>query len=208
VSNIPVGEKLDYAVLGLMGETLMWFEWWKTQSTFHTWLRFKHDLLKRFEPGAVSNPLVPMLQVKQTGSVMKYRHDFELAARSHRNLGGETVLCMFHEGLKPMIKSKLDVVEFESLQALMDCATIVEARNLAWREEGGSQWGKRRETDPKSSEGFNRGTNWARHNNFNIYFERSPPPEPKENQVTHTTRFPTSSSSGPEHNSSWISNEE
>jgi len=64
VLNIPVGEKLDYSVLRLMGETLVWFEWWEAQSTFHTWLRFKQDLLKRFEPGAASNPLVPLLQVK------------------------------------------------------------------------------------------------------------------------------------------------
>jgi len=49
---------------------------------------------------------------------------------------------MFHEGLKPTIKSELAVAEFESLQALMDYAMVVEARNLAWREEGGSQWGK------------------------------------------------------------------
>jgi len=91
------------------------FEWWEAQSTFHTWLRFNLDLLKRFEPGTTSNPLVPLLQVKQTSSVMEYRRDFELAARSHRNLGGETLLCMFHEGLKLTIKSKLVVVEFESL---------------------------------------------------------------------------------------------
>jgi len=196
VSNIPVGEKLNYAVLGLMGEAFTWFEWWEAQSTFHTWLRFKQDLLKRFEPGATLNPLVPLLQVKQTGSVMEYRGDFELAAGSHRNLGGETLLCMFHEGLKPTIKSELDVAEFKSLQALMDRAMVFEARNLAWREEGGSHWEKQHEEDPKSSEGFNRGTNCVRPNNFNSYFERSPPPEPKENQVTHTTRFPASSSSG------------
>ena len=90
----------------------------------------------------------------------------------------------------------------------MDRAMVAEVRNLAWREEGGSQWGRQREAGPKSSKGFNRGTNWARPNNFNSYFEPSPPPEPKENQVTHTTRFPTSSSSGPKHNSRWISNEE
>ena len=99
-------------------------------------------MLKRFEPRATSNPLAPLLQVKQTGSVMEYRRDFEFVTRSHRNLGGETLLCMFHEGLKPTIKSELAVAEFESLQALMDYAMVVEARNLAWREEGGSQWGK------------------------------------------------------------------
>jgi len=92
---------------------------------------------------------------------------------------------MFHEGLKPTIKSELDVVEFESLQALVDRAMVVEARNLAWREEGGSHWEKRHEADPKSSEGFNKGMNCVRPNNFNSYFQRSPPPEPKENQVTH-----------------------
>ena len=59
--NISVGEKLDYAVLGLMGKALTWFEWWEAQSTFHTWLRFKRDLLKRFEPGEASNPLAPLL---------------------------------------------------------------------------------------------------------------------------------------------------
>jgi len=69
---------------------------------------------------------------KQTGVIMDYRCDFELLVKSHRNLGGETLLCMFHEWLQPMIKSELDVVEFESLQALMDRAMVVKARNLAW----------------------------------------------------------------------------
>jgi len=92
---------------------------------------------------------------------------------------------MFHEGLKSTIKSELAVAEFESLQALMDHAMVVKARNLAWQEEGGRQWGRRHEADPKYSGGFNRGTTCARPNNFNSYLECSPPPEPKENQVTH-----------------------
>jgi len=62
---------------------------------------------------------------------MEYRCNFELAAKSHRNLGGKTLLCMFHEGLKLMIKSELAVAEFESLQALIDRAMVVRARNLA-----------------------------------------------------------------------------
>jgi len=51
---------------------------------------------------------------------MEYRHDFELAIRSHKNLDGKTLLCMFHEDLKPTIKSELAVVKFEFLQLLMD----------------------------------------------------------------------------------------
>jgi len=127
VSGIPVSEKLEYAVLALHGEALTWFEWWESQSSFHTWLRFKQDVLRRFEPGAASNPLAPLLRVRQTGSVMEYRRDFELAARSHKHLGSDTLLCMFHEGLKPTIKSEISVDEFENLQAMMDKAMVLEA---------------------------------------------------------------------------------
>jgi len=48
----------------------------------------------------------------------------------------------------------------------------------------------------------------GRPNSFNSYFKCSPPLEPKENQVTHTTRFSVSNSFGPKHNSLWISNED
>jgi len=131
ISGIPVGEKLEYVVLALHGKALTWFEWWESQTSFHTWLRFKQDLLKRFELGAASNPLAPFLKVKQTGSIMDYRHDFELAARSHRHLSGDILLCIFHEGLKPIIKSEMKVDEFENLQAMMDRAMVLEARNVA-----------------------------------------------------------------------------
>jgi len=67
----------------------------------------------RFEPRAASNPLAPLLRVRQTGSVMEYHCDFELAARSHKHFGDDTLLCMFHEWLKPTIKSEILVDEFE-----------------------------------------------------------------------------------------------
>lgn len=108
ISRIQVEEKLEYAVLALHGEALTWFEWWESQSTFPSWIRFKQDLLKRFEPGADANPLAPLLQVRQHGSVMEYRRDFEIAARAHRHLGGDTLLCMSHEGLKPSIKAEME----------------------------------------------------------------------------------------------------
>jgi len=83
ISGIPVGEKLEYVVLALHGKALTWFEWWESHSSFHTWIRFEQDLLKRFEPGVASNPLALLLKVKHSGSVMDYRHDFELATRFH-----------------------------------------------------------------------------------------------------------------------------
>ena len=66
ILGIPVGEKMDYAVLALHSEALTWFEWWESQSAFHTWLHFKHDLLKHFEPGAASNPLARLWTIVAT----------------------------------------------------------------------------------------------------------------------------------------------
>ena len=155
-----MSEKLEYVVLALHGEALTRFEWWEAQSSFHTWLCLKQDLLRRFKLGAASNPLAPLLKVRQVGSIMDYRREFELAARSHRNLGGETLICMFHEGLKPTISSEMAVTEFENLQAMMDRAMVLEARNLAWREERGQPWGR------KSDSNFSgRNNTWARPNN-------------------------------------------
>jgi len=175
VSSIPVGEKLEYVVLALHGEALTWFEWWESQSTFHTWLRFKQDLLKLFEPGTTSNPLAPLLKVKQTGLVMEYRRDFELAARSHRHLGNDTLLCQFHEGLKPTIKLEIAVDEFENLQGMMDRAMVLEARNLAWKEEGAQPWGMSGDSNSRLGWGGSRTYNWARPNLQNLTKDVSKP---------------------------------
>jgi len=202
ISGIQVGEKLEHAVLALHGEALTWFEWWETQLTFPTWLRFKQDLLKRFEPGAASNPLAPLLKVKEASSVMEYRRDFELAARPHKSLGNDTLLCLFHEGLKPTIKAEMAIDEFESLQTMMDRAMMLEARNMVWQEEG---------TPPWSCKGIARNNNWAKPNSpsQNQELIKSDPTTHTANEIkTPAGSMAAATSSGFKTNSRWILNEE
>jgi len=211
VSNIPVAKKLEYVVLTLHGEAITWFEWWESQSSFHTWIRFKQDLLKRFEPGAASNPMASLLKVKQMGTVMEYRREFELAARSHRHLGGDILLCMFHEGLKPTIKSEMTVEEFENLQAMMDRAMVLEARNDAWKDEGIQPRGKRTDSNIRSGWATSRPNNGPRPNTHTLSTEANTPHHSVLPKVKSKSEYDSSLSknpNAPKHHSHWISNEE
>ncbi|KAL1350524.1 hypothetical protein AAHE18_06G030600 [Arachis hypogaea] len=53
LTHITSREKLDYVMLAFHGEALTWLEWWEENTPFFSWRRFKQDLLRRFQPGAV-----------------------------------------------------------------------------------------------------------------------------------------------------------
>jgi len=131
VAQIATNDKVEYAAMALTGKALTWFEWWEDQTQFHSWMRFRQDVLKRFLPGAAGHPLGPLLSVKQNNTTIQYREEFELAARSHRNLGQEILSGIFWNGLKEEVKAELKVTKFETLADLMDQAIAIEARNSA-----------------------------------------------------------------------------
>jgi len=79
-------------------------------------------------------------------------------------LGGNTLLCLFHEGLKPTIKSEIVVDEFENLQGMMDKAMVLKARNLARKEEGAQPWGRSGDSNSRLGWGGSRTHNWVRPN--------------------------------------------
>jgi len=131
VIGVVQAQRLHFATMALEGEALTWFEWWEEHTPFYTWMRFKQDLMKRFQPDATLNPTVPLLEVRQVGNVAQYRRAFEAAARTQRNLGTETLICIFENGLRKEIQAELDVVSFDNLSALMDKAMAIEWRNCA-----------------------------------------------------------------------------
>ena len=126
VAQIGPRDRLDLALVAMEGEALTWYEWWEEQTEFHSWRRFKEDLLRRFQPGAAQNPLGPLLDVKQTGSVMQYRRDFELVARSKRNMDPEILMGIFMNGLKREVRAEMRMDEFRNLSEMMDRALELE----------------------------------------------------------------------------------
>ena len=91
--------------LALTGKALTWFEWWEEQTFFLTWTRFIQDILKRFQPVVTTNPIGPLLKVKQHDTVMQYQEEFELIARNQQSLGQDTLMKFFINGLKEEIKA-------------------------------------------------------------------------------------------------------
>jgi hypothetical protein len=78
LNEVRVHEKLDAAVIALEDKALNWFVWWEEQTASRTWDEFKLSLIRRFQPGILQNPLGPLLNLKQRGSVMEYREKFEM----------------------------------------------------------------------------------------------------------------------------------
>ena len=136
VAQISLRDRLDLVLVAMEGEALTWFEWWEEQTEFPSWRRFKEDLLRRFQPGEAQNPMGALLDVKQTGSVMQYRREFELVARTKKNIDLEILMCIFMNGLKKEVRAKMTVGEFRNLTAMMDRALELEQRNLAWVDAG------------------------------------------------------------------------
>ena len=194
VAQIATNDKVEYAAMALTGKALTWFEWWEDQTQFHSWTRFRQDLLKRFLPGAAGHPLGPLLSVKQNNTAIQYREEFELAARSHRNLGQEILSGIFWNGLKEEVKAELKVTKFETLADLMDQAIAIEARNSAWRETGFNPGSRR--SDP-IIKGHNSGTHKSEGWN-KTYLNRQQGGEARGGSVSwiQGARTPTGSSSG------------
>ena len=88
INEVEDYDKMDLVLIAMEGEALIWYQWWEEQVPFPTWREFKEDL-KRFQPGVARNPYGPFLKAKQTGSVMQYRHDFELVVGGVRRLDPE-----------------------------------------------------------------------------------------------------------------------
>ena len=137
VNVVEDDEKLDSILVALEGRALVWFQWWEDQTGLPTWRKFKEALIQRFQPGMTQNPYRPILRLRQTGSVMEYRDQFELVtSRTLRNVDLEIVKGIFLNGLREELQAELQLYEQEELAQLMKRAQVLEARNWAWKEGG------------------------------------------------------------------------
>jgi hypothetical protein len=78
LNEVRIHEKLDATVIALEDKALNWFVWCEEQTASRTWDEFKLLLVQRFQPGILQNPLGPLLNIKQKGTVMEFREQFEM----------------------------------------------------------------------------------------------------------------------------------
>jgi hypothetical protein len=131
-----VHEKLDAAVIALEEKALNWFQWWEEQTPSRAWDQFKIALIRRFQPGILQNPLGPLLNLKQKGSVMEYREKFEMLVAPIRREERVMLDSIFLKGLKEEIQAELKLFECQDLAELMDRALLLEEKNEAFLKRG------------------------------------------------------------------------
>jgi hypothetical protein len=116
LNGVRVHEKLDAAVIALEDKALNWFQWWEEQTP------------SRFQPGILQNPLGPLLNLKQKGSVMEYREKFEMLVAPIRREERVMLDSIFLKGLKEEIQAELKLFECQDLAELMDRALLLEEK--------------------------------------------------------------------------------
>ncbi|CAJ2662268.1 unnamed protein product [Trifolium pratense] len=136
LNGVRVHEKLDAAVIALEEKALNWFQWWEEQTPSRAWDEFKIALIRRFQPGILQNPLGPLLNLKQRGTVMEYREKFEMLVAPIRREERVMLDSIFLNGLKEEIQAELKLFECQDLAELMDRALLLEEKNEALLKRG------------------------------------------------------------------------
>jgi hypothetical protein len=144
LNEVRVQEKLDAAVIALEDKALNWFVWWEEQTASRTWDEFKLSLIRRFQPGIIQNPLGPLLNLKQKGTVMEFREQFEALVAPIRREERVMLDSIFLNGLKEEIQAELKLYDCRDLAEIMDRALLLEEKNdaLMKRGAGGKEKGE------------------------------------------------------------------
>ena len=96
-------------VIALEDKALSWYQWWEEQSKELNWEEFKGVLIRRFQPGLVQNPFGPLLSIKQTSSVMKYKEIFERESAPLKKEERIMLKGIFINRLKEEIQAELKI---------------------------------------------------------------------------------------------------
>jgi hypothetical protein len=144
LNEVRVQEKLDAAVIALEDKAFYWFVWREEQTASRTWDEFKLSLIRRFQPGIIQNPLGPLLNLKQKGTVMEFREQFETLVAPIRREERVMLDSIFLNGLKEEIQAELKLYDCRDLAEIMDRALLLEQKNdaLMKRGAGGKEKGE------------------------------------------------------------------
>lgn len=83
----------------LEGRALSWFQWWEARTPIVTWDVIRVAILQRFTPSQLGNLYEILIGLQQTGSVAKYREDFELLSALLKDADDEVLMRIFINGL-------------------------------------------------------------------------------------------------------------
>lgn len=106
--QIPPG-RVAAATMYLEGSAAHWYQAYKSANVWQDWEQFQQAVLSEFETNTHSNKMREMLQLKQTGTVEKYKKDFDRLVYHirlyDRNIGEMLLVTQFVLGLKDELRA-------------------------------------------------------------------------------------------------------
>ncbi|CAH9112121.1 unnamed protein product, partial [Cuscuta epithymum] len=130
LNQIQEDEKIDVAVVAMEDQALNWFQWWEGHAPRQNWKTFTKAMTKRFQPDMVQDPLGPLFSLKQKGTTLEYRDQFETAMALQGHLTEEVLRSIFLKGLRRDIRAELKLYSAKSLAKVMNLATLIENKNV------------------------------------------------------------------------------
>ncbi|CAH9101834.1 unnamed protein product [Cuscuta europaea] len=131
LNNIDEDEKVEASMVAMEDRALNWFHLWENQTEETSWETLKKSIIRRFQPELIQNPYGPIPSLKQTGTVLEYREEFEMVMAPQQNMDTDLLKGIFITGLKKEVKSELKLYASKSLTETMDRAIMIEQKNEA-----------------------------------------------------------------------------
>ncbi|KAI9169737.1 hypothetical protein LWI28_016981 [Acer negundo] len=131
--EIVESDKVSLASFYLEGDSQLWFQMLEQEQLYVTWEDFKNRLQTRFGPNQFSDPFGELIQLRQTGTVVKYQTRFEKLLAKVGSLAPDKKVSCFVTGLKDSICIDVQAKLPSTLTMAISLARLFEARDMTHR---------------------------------------------------------------------------
>lgn len=127
--RLPPDTRLAVVAFHLDGEASTWYQWMEKSGVLTCWDVFLQELRKRFGASIYDDPLGRISKLVQSGTVAKFRAEFEELMTRITGVGEPMFLSFFVWGLKMEIRRELLISPPLNLAEAMAKAQLYEDRN-------------------------------------------------------------------------------
>ena len=137
----PPNQKILLASYHMEDKALIWFQDAKEAGLFTSWEAFVKFLHVRFGITAYDDPMESLTRLRQVGSVVHYKGQFESLSNRVKELSEKRKLSCFFSGLKGEIRLPVKMFNPQALSTAFGLAKIQEEYLNASRK-GTKSWGE------------------------------------------------------------------
>ncbi|KAL4578141.1 hypothetical protein LXL04_014260 [Taraxacum kok-saghyz] len=129
LNRLTEEEQIEVAIISFKGDALRWFQWEHRRQMIYDWRTLKALMLKQFRSCTVGSLCEQFLALKQEGTMEDYRRKFVSLAAPLEGISEEVFLSQFINGLNPVIKAELRLLDPINLNMAKDMVAKIEEKN-------------------------------------------------------------------------------